>query len=257
MLPVNEKGLNAQEMLEKKLAVYFLHGLDLDHDFINPGLALEAFSEADIVVSFSTYMSDILKKHADLILPVAAFSEYSGSFINCSGLLQNFDTAVLPLDEAKPGWKIYKVLGSMLNIPECDFGHCSEITKVLSASLPGIKNKSFYEISYPSISSPKELFRVGHWPANRVDAMVRRSKPLQAVHANTNNAARVNSKLADKLGIIDGKQVLLSQDGEELQVNCLIDDNLADDCIWLTTANDSRANLRNASGVISFLKVID
>ena len=256
MLPAT-KGLNAHEMLAEKLAVYFLHGLDLDHDFADPQLAEEAFKDADIVVTLTPFVSEKIQEHSDLILPIAAFSEYAGSFINVEGHLQRFDTAVMPLNEAKPGWKIYKAIANLLGFENFDFDHCSDITKILKDSILSIKNDHFWEVSPPNIESEVSLMRIGHWPANRVDALVRRSKPLQQVNYGNNDAARINSTLANELGIENGQQVVLSQNGTNESFTCNIDDNVANGCIWLTTANAERSNLGNVAGVINFVKVVN
>src|SRR4029079_11486396 len=53
---------------------------------------------------------------ADFILPISPFSETAGSFVNCEGRLQEFHGVVRPFAETRPGWKVWRVLGSMLKL---------------------------------------------------------------------------------------------------------------------------------------------
>ena len=60
---------------------------------------------------FKAYM-----EFSDVLLPIAPFTETSGSFVNAEGLLQSFYAVVKPLAEARPGWKVLRVLGNLLDI---------------------------------------------------------------------------------------------------------------------------------------------
>src|SRR6266478_6373735 len=44
--------------------------------------------------------------YADVILPVAPFTETAGTFVNCEGRAQEFTAVVLPLGLARPAWKV-------------------------------------------------------------------------------------------------------------------------------------------------------
>jgi NADH-quinone oxidoreductase subunit G len=256
MIP-SDKGLNAQEMLAAKLAVYFVHGLDFDHDFADPILAKKAFSESDITVALTAFKSEKMLEYADMILPIAAFSEFSGSFVNAFGDLQRFNAAVLPPAEAKPGWKVLKVIMNMLNLSDDHFSHASDITNILSESLKGINNKAIWQDVDFSYETTDSLMRIGHWPAYSCDSITRRASPLQSVNADRYDYARLNSSLAEKLNVSSGGDVRLSQSGHEDNFVCIIDDSVADNSIWLTTANEKRSNLGNVAGVIDFIKVVD
>ena len=255
MMPVSEQGLNAQEMLTKKLPVYFMHGLEAEYDFIDPNLAITALKEADLVISCSAFVSGPMLDYADVILPIAAFSEYAGSFINCEGKLQRFNAAVLPPGEAKPAWKVYRVLANLLELGELNYNHCSEITSILEASLSSVNHDSFWEITEPKYKDKSDIYRIGHWPAVRADAIVRRAAPLQKTLDKDVACARINTKHAAELGIVDGAEVTLQQGDVAAKYLCLYDDKLAIGNIWLSTAIDSANNLGNAYGKVTVVGV--
>ena len=82
--------------------------------------ALAALRGAEMVVvltSFKTAAHDV----ADVLLPIAPFTETSGTFVNAEGRVQSFHAAVRPLGDARPAWKVLRVLGTMLGLPGFEF----------------------------------------------------------------------------------------------------------------------------------------
>ncbi len=59
--------------------------------------------------------------YADVLLPIAPFTETSGTFINTEGRVQTFNGVVAPLGETRPAWKVLRVLGNMLELDGFDF----------------------------------------------------------------------------------------------------------------------------------------
>ena len=49
------------------------------------------------------------------------FSETSGSFVNAEGRLQSFHAVVKPAGDARPAWKVLRVLANMLGLAGFDF----------------------------------------------------------------------------------------------------------------------------------------
>jgi NADH-quinone oxidoreductase subunit G len=50
-----------------------------------------------------------------VLLPIAPFSETSGSFVSRRPL-QSFNGVVTPAGETRPAWKVLRVLGNMLGL---------------------------------------------------------------------------------------------------------------------------------------------
>src|SRR3954467_2618822 len=103
-------------MLEQPRKAYVLLNLEPELDCHDPGTALRALHAADFVVALTPYGSTTAADYADVLLPIAPFTETSGSFVNCEGRLQSFNGAVKPLGDARPAWKLLRVLGNLLGL---------------------------------------------------------------------------------------------------------------------------------------------
>ena len=51
------------------------------------------------------------------LLPIAPYTETSGTFVNAEGTVQIFNGVVRPLGDTRPAWKVLRVLGSLLGAP--------------------------------------------------------------------------------------------------------------------------------------------
>jgi len=112
------KGLNAMRMIEAarngtlKACVLLHTEPAFDHALRSE--AVEAFGKVDLVVSLNPFQANL--DLCDAVLPVAPFSETSGSFVNAEGRLQSFHAVVRPLGDTRPGWKVLRVLGNLLDL---------------------------------------------------------------------------------------------------------------------------------------------
>lgn len=71
--------------------------------------------QAEFVVAMSAFKTAAMD-YADVLLPIAPFSETAGSYINMEGRLQSFHGVVKPQGEARPAWKVLRVLGNLLSL---------------------------------------------------------------------------------------------------------------------------------------------
>ena len=99
-----------------------------------PG-AMAALGQADFVVAASAFRSPALESVAQVLLPIGAFAETSGTYVNGAGTWQGFQGAVAPPGEARPGWKVLRVLGNLLGLPGFDYGDTAAIRAELAALL--------------------------------------------------------------------------------------------------------------------------
>lgn len=124
---VGSKGLNAAAMIASPRKAYLLHGIEPSFDLADPVAARAALKQAATVVATTAYASPELMELADCLLPIAPFTETGGSFINCEGRLQTFNGVVRPAGQARPGWKVLRVLGSLAGIPGFTFESVDEV----------------------------------------------------------------------------------------------------------------------------------
>ena len=253
---VNKNGLNAESMLAQKLAVYILHGIEPEYDCINPKLALEALHEADEVITISSFVTPRMKKYSTILLPLACFSEFSGHFVNCEGRVQKFNAATLAKGSAKPGWKIYRVLGELMGFDS--FKYDSHIDVVIDI-IPKIKaissNGNWTKVNHSHKQAQQsKSSRIGHWHAFRADPLVRRSIPLQETLSGDSSVVRLHKDHALKLNINTGDNIILSQNGIKQTFTCEFDNRVAIGDFWLSSGNEAGVDFGAGSGDISFVE---
>src|SRR5690349_6322377 len=103
------KGMNAQQMLGSgdggaaadPCQAYVLLNLEPELDSYNPQKAIRALDGAELVVMLSAYKDQhaLNGNYADVLLPIAPFTETSGTFINTEGRVQTFNGVMAPLGE--------------------------------------------------------------------------------------------------------------------------------------------------------------
>ena len=129
--PAVTAGLSARAMMESALKAYVLFGaVDPAADFAVDAQALEA---AELVVAVTTHLPESLRSVAHVVLPIGSFAETSGTFVNAEGRWQSWAGAAKLLGEARPGWKVLRVLANLLNLHGVDYDSSEEIREALKA----------------------------------------------------------------------------------------------------------------------------
>jgi len=123
-------GLTASAMLGGALKATILLNTEPAHDSAAGASGLQG---AGMVVTLSPFKANM--DISDVLLPIAPFTETSGSFVNAEGRLQGFHAVVRPLGETRPGWKVLRVLGNLLGLPGFD---ADSSQAVLASALPGV-----------------------------------------------------------------------------------------------------------------------
>jgi NADH-quinone oxidoreductase subunit G len=184
---VVQPGLAAPEMLAARLRGYVLVGGLETTDFGQPSAAQAALQDAQCVVSLTPYASEEAKALATIILPVAAFAETSGTWVNVEGRWQSVAGAARPAGEARPAWKVLRVLGNLLGLPGFDYLSSEDVRDELAREVgefvAGQVGTAFVPGRLASLDATRE---VGLYA---VDAVVRRSRPLQETRAAQGGAA--------------------------------------------------------------------
>ncbi len=121
-------GLNAGQMLaggaQGPKAVLLLN-TEPEFDSAAGKAAVAALASASMVVTLSPFKANL--DCSDVLLPIAPFTETSGTFVNAEGRVQSFHPVVKPLGETRPGWKVLRVLGNLLGLPGFDFESTQEV----------------------------------------------------------------------------------------------------------------------------------
>jgi NADH-quinone oxidoreductase subunit G len=170
-------GKNAREMLAQPHKAYLLSGgVEPWADALGAE-TLKALGGAGFVVAATPYADDTLKSVAHVLLPISTFVETSGTYVNLEGLWQSFAGAAKPLGEARPGWKVLRVLGNLAGVENFDYQSSEEIREEVRALCGGVVAGS-YQGSHEAKVSAQDV-RVIDVPMYAVDAILRRAPSLQ------------------------------------------------------------------------------
>ncbi len=221
------KGLNAASMLATPRKAYVLLNVEPELDCANPQQAIAAMQAADMVIAMSAYKHHATE-YADVLLPIAPFTETSGTFISTEGRVQSFKGAVKPLGEARPAWKVLRVLGNLLKL---DGFNQDTSEAVRDEALKGVDiaaklNNAIGGVEAKATPAASGLQRVSDVPIYTTDAVVRRSAPLQATTDAAVPQVWLHSEELKKLGVTAGAVVKVSQGQGSVQLVAAIDDKL-------------------------------
>lgn len=209
---------------EQKKAYLVLHA-EPALDTANPQLAMQALNQAEMVVVMSPYKHGL--DYADVILPVAPYTETSGSFVNAEGRVQSFQGVVKALGETRPAWKVLRVLGNLLELNGFDYTSSEAVRdEVVSQTAISslLNNRAQLSLSLPDAATDT-LERLADVGIYHTDAIVRRAESLQATVDGQAPVARISVELADKLGVQNGAMLKLTQGGSVV-LPCQIDAGL-------------------------------
>jgi len=129
-------GQNAGQMLAGGLKALILLNTEPEFDSAAGVNAKAGLASADMVVSLNPFKANM--DFADVVLPVAPFTETSGSFVNAEARVQSFHAVVKPLAETRPAWKVLRVLANLLGLPGFDFESSQDVLRVV----PGVQVSS-------------------------------------------------------------------------------------------------------------------
>jgi NADH-quinone oxidoreductase subunit G len=171
---VSAAGMNVAEMLAARLKSYVLLGaIEPEQDIAGP--ALDALRMAECVIALSPYAT--AKEYAHIILPIGVFAETSGTYVNAEGRWQSVPGAAKPVGDSRPGWKVLRVLGNLLNLNGFEYVSSDQVRDELKSQLGEVTPNNSYAGGTVTRSSTSE--RVNDVPMYAVDAIVRRATALQ------------------------------------------------------------------------------
>lgn len=236
--PAPQDGLNAIQMFEQPRAGYVLLGLEPEYDCAFPHVALEALKAAECVVAITAFASPAMFAYADVILPAAPYTELSGTSINAEGKWQRFNASVSPAGEARPAWKIFRVLGDLCHLDEMQaYTTLADVHAEIKHMAEAADNRT---VSWPVSSHQNthlkkaDLIRLAETPMYAIDAITRRSQPLQETHdAEYPHGAHMSARTAEAMLFVEGSIALVSQGEEKVELPVVIDDRIPQGCLFV------------------------
>jgi NADH-quinone oxidoreductase subunit G len=235
---------------------YVLMNLEPELDSYNPQQTMKALDAAELVVMMSAYKSRAVLEgnYADVLLPIAPFTETSGTFINTEGRVQSFNGVVAPLADTRPAWKVLRVLGNMLALDGFGYDTPEQVrADILTAgsNVSARLNNNLRNFVAGDIEPARNgVQRIGEVPIYQADPIVRRAESLQRTRDAAAPLAWMPGDLMDKLGIRAGESVRLKQGEGEVQLPAARDDKLPANCVRVAGAHPLTAALGEMFGEV-------
>ncbi|MDO5640116.1 MAG: NADH-quinone oxidoreductase subunit NuoG [Neisseria sp.] len=241
VLAVNS-GESIPEMLAAPKKAVLLLNVEPEIDVVDGGKAVAALKQAQSVMAFTPFVSETLLDVCDVLLPIAPFTETSGSFISMEGRLQSFHGVVKGLGDSRPLWKVLRVLGNVFGLQGFEYDSSEQVLKdaVDVETLAGKMNNAA-TWSGAGVQTASALVRVGGVGIYHSDAIARRSAPLQATGHAAVPAARVHPNTLAALGLADGDAAAAKQGGEAVRVTVAADAELPENVVYLPLHTENAA----------------
>ena len=267
-------GLNAQAMLMQPRRGYLLLGVEPALDTANPVATGAALEQAELVVALTAFRS-AADRHANVLLPIAPFTETSGTFVNTEGRAQSFNGSVKPRGQTRPAWKVLRVLGNLLGLAGFDYESSEAVRTEITGGATDLVSRCGPDESVaaslaavlrePTPAAAAGSFeRVADVPIYAADPLVRRSAPLQATRDAAPPRVRLNGRSLATLGLSTGDIVEVRMDAfmdsaqrEVCRLPAQLDERVADGCVAIATAHESTACLPALFGGVRIVKVAD
>jgi NADH-quinone oxidoreductase subunit G len=248
-------GLHAGQMLSQPMKALLLLNVEPVHDGGDAAAARTALQGAGLVVAMTPFR-DAAVDNADVLLPIAPFSESAGTFVNAEGTVQSFQGVVKPFGEARPAWKVLRVLGNLLGLPGFDQDSAEAVRDEALSATDAAARLSNAPAHPPALSNPlRGLERVSDVPIYCADALVRRSAALQATRDAQAPLVGLSTTLWTQLGLQAGAKVRVSQNGGSAVLPAREDASLAATAVRVAAGHPSTASLGSMFGAISVAAV--
>ncbi len=241
---VPQQGGHARSIIERKLRAYIVMGAEPEFDTADGVAARAALEAAASVIYLGSFVGSAAA-YADVLLPIAPFTETSGSFVNTEGKLQSFNAVAKPVGETRPAWKVLRVLGNLLGLSGFE-QTSSEAVRAEVEALGDIASRLNNVVSgvvpvLPAAASG--LQRVADVPIHFADPLARRAPALQKTRDSAAPTARLSASTLSALGLEEGALLKLRSAQGEVSLKAKRDDTLAAGTVRVAAAHASTVAL--------------
>ena len=232
-------GKNSRQMIERPMQAYVVVNAEMALDCMDGALAEKSLAASALTVVLTPFLHSL--DCADVLLPIAPFTETGGTFVNTEGRAQSFSGVVSPLGEARPAWKVLRVLGNLLDVPGFDY---DSLEAVRTDCLPDdigerLGNATRVVPVAPSPVARDGFERIADVPIYFADAIVRRAASLALTADARAPRARFNPADAARLGLTDGAPVRVGGAAGMATVAAIADAGIPAGCIGLAAGHAS------------------
>ena len=247
------QGMNAAQMVASPRKAYVLLNVEPELDMHDPQQAMAAMYAADLVVALSAYKHHATD-YANVLLPIAPFTETSGTYVNTEGRVQSFKGAVKPLGETRPAWKVLRVLGNLLDVSGFDYDTSEAVRDEALGTLEvGGKLNNHLDVALQNTAATKAqgLQRIADVPIYAADALVRRAASLQKTHDAATPCVLMHGSELQKLGVKSGDAVKVSQGNASVRLTVQANDIMPAGTARVAAGHPATAELGAMFGTIT------
>jgi NADH-quinone oxidoreductase subunit G len=242
-------------MLSQPMKALLLLNLEPALDAADAAAAKAALAGSGLVVALTAF-KDAAVDNADVLLPITPFTETAGSFVNAEGRVQSFHGVVKPLGDARPGWKVLRVLGNLLGLPGFEQAGADEVRAEAlgdTATLAGRLDNGT-TVAPAAVAPAAGLERVADVPIYCTDMLVRRAPSLQLTADAKPPVAGLPSALWQQLGLQPGAKVLVSQGSGAVLMPAREDATLAPNAVRVSAGHPTLTALGPMFGPLTVEK---
>jgi NADH-quinone oxidoreductase subunit G len=251
-------GLNAGLMLTQPMKALLLLNTEPVLDSADAAATQKALAASGLVVALTPF-ADACADLADVMLPIAPFTETAGTLVNAEGRVQSFHGVVKPLGDTRPAWKVLRVLGNLLRVD----GFGQETADEVRAEALGdvatlaerLDNSSRAALSPADLNHPASgLQRVADVPIYCSDLLVRRAASLHLTADAREPVVGIPTALWQQLGLGEQARVRVAQGEHSAVLPAREDKTLAEGAVRIAAGHTSTATLGAMFGAITVSK---
>jgi NADH-quinone oxidoreductase subunit G len=257
-------GLHAGQMLgatgAPPLKAIVLLNVEPALDMANGAAAVAACQAAEMVVVLSPF-KDAGADVADVMLPIAPFTETSGTYVSAEGRVQGVHGVVKPLGNTRPAWKVLRVLGNLLGLEGFTFESPDEVrdealgsADAIPARLSNRAAADAPEARPAGDGASQALERIADVPIYANDSIVRRAPSLQLTADARPPVAHLSRDLWQRLGLAPGDSVRVAQGSAEAVLPAALDATLAANAVRVAAGHRMTATLGAMFGAVAVEK---
>ncbi len=252
-------GLNAGQMLSQPMKALLLLNTEPVLDSADAAAARAALAASGLVVALTPF-KDVAADVADVMLPIAPFTETAGTFVNAEGRAQSFHGVVKPLGETRPAWKVLRVLGNLLGLAGFEYETAEGVRAEALGDLAALASRLDNRAEAPALTALAPaagggLQRVSDVPIYAVDAIVRRAMSLQLTADAREPVVGLPSALWQRLRMETGGKVLVAQGQAAVVLPAREEPSLAEGAVRIAAGHPATTDLGAMFGAVSVEKV--
>ena len=280
-VPSRHIGLSAKTMLAEPRKAYVLLNVEPSYDCANATQGRMAMQTAECIIACSLYRDPLLEAHATVLLPMAAFCESYGSYINAAGHQQIVHPCAALVAHARPAWQILWDLclaAGVLGVDQPVIDPMHEITKTVNTLVAKHLPTQATIVDHPDRQQlahllnlrtasathtqtvPPILSRVGEIPLYAVDSIVRRSQALQEAQqlmVRNTMVAYIHPDTAKQLDIEQNTVLSIQQDTAAMPLKISFDPQLAQGALWIAGGVAATQTLGDLFGPVTLHMAAD